>query len=89
MNQFCVTPARQSLARQLTPLELELAEALEKIFASGQHAITQVATELQKRGVSRPSGTAGQWSALVLEEELRRINESLDAAYIGQPGNAP
>jgi len=65
-----------------------LAEALEKIFAAGQHAIAEVVAELQRRGVSRPSGaTSGEWSALVLEEELRRINESLDAAYLGRSGS--
>ena len=85
MKPFCVTPARQSLARELTPLESALAEALEMIFAAGQHAIPEVVAELQKRAVSRPSGATGEWSALVLEEELRRINESLDAGYSGRP----
>jgi hypothetical protein len=84
VNPFCVTPARQALARELTPLESALAEALEKIFATGQHAIAEVVAELQKRGVVRPSGAAGEWSASVLEQELRGINESLDAAYAGR-----
>jgi hypothetical protein len=62
-----------------------LAEALERIFATGKHAIADVVVELQEHAVSRPSGATGEWSALVLEEELHRINASLDAAYIGQP----
>jgi hypothetical protein len=86
VNPFCVTPARQALARELTPLESELAAGLEKIFAAGQHAIADVVAELQKRGVARPSGATGEWSASVLEQELRGINESLDAAYTGRSG---
>jgi hypothetical protein len=88
VKPFCVTPARQSLARELTPAESALAEALERIFAAGQHATAEVVSELQKHGVARPSGATGEWTASVLEEELRRINASLDAAYIGGPGTA-
>lgn len=85
VKPFCVTPARQSLARELTPLESALAEALEKIFATGKHAIADIVAELQKHAVLRPSGATGEWSALGLEAELHRINESLDAAYLGRP----
>lgn len=88
MKPFCVTPARQSLARELTPAESALAEALERIFAAGQHATAEVVNELQKQAVARPSGATGEWTVSVLEEELRRINASLDAAYIGGPGIA-
>ncbi|MGH8139879.1 MAG: recombinase-like helix-turn-helix domain-containing protein [Steroidobacteraceae bacterium] len=77
--------ARQSLARVLTPLELELAVALESVFASGEHSTAQVAAQLQKRGIRRPSGAQAAWTAETLEEELRTINSSLDAAYTGQP----
>lgn len=76
--------ARQSLARVLRPVELELAVALESVFASGEHSIAQVAVQLQKRGIRRPSGAQGAWTAETLEEELRTINSTLDAAYTGQ-----
>jgi hypothetical protein len=88
VNAFRVTPARQSLGRDITPLESALAEALEAIFATGEHDLQSVATELQDRGVSRPSGTAGAWTVSVLEQELRQINHSLDAAYVDREGVA-
>jgi hypothetical protein len=81
VNAFRVTPARQSLGRELTPLETALAEALEAIFSTGQHDLPHAATQLQERRVSRPSGTPGAWTVAVLEQELRLINQSLDAAY--------
>jgi recombinase-like protein len=83
VNVFRATPARQSLGRDLTPEEIALAQALEEIFATGQHAPAEVAVELQKRGVVPPSGAQTAWSVLLLEEELHRINSSLDAAYRG------
>ena len=88
MNEFRVTPARQSLGRDLTALESALAAALEAIFATGEHDPQRVATELQNRAVSRPPGTAGGWTVSVLEQELRQINQSLDAAYIDREGVA-
>jgi hypothetical protein len=36
---------------------------------------------LERDGVKRPSGEKGPWTAAVLEQELARINASLDAAY--------
>lgn len=75
--------ARQSLARELTALELELAAALESVFATGEHSIGAVAAQLQQRGVPLPSGSGG-WTAGRLEEELRHINAALDAAYGSQ-----
>ena len=81
VNAFRVIPARQSLGRDLTPLEEALAKALESIFATGQHDLGLVARELQSKGISRPSRAAGAWTVAVLEEELRLINHSLDAAY--------
>jgi len=81
VNEFRVTPARQSLGREITALESALAEALEAIFTSGQYDPAHVVTQLQQRGVRRPSGATGEWTVSVLEEELRRINRSLDAAY--------
>lgn len=89
MNTFRVTPARQSLGRDITPLESALAEALEAIFATGQHDSVQVAAELQRRGVVRPSGSQGEWTVPILEHELQQINQSLDAAYVGRQHGAP
>ncbi|HVV94533.1 MAG TPA: recombinase-like helix-turn-helix domain-containing protein [Hyphomicrobiales bacterium] len=73
--------AHQSLGRELTAAERELGAALSRIFATGEHDFAAVAAALGKSGVARPSGTAGAWSAAALEEELSRINASLDQAY--------
>ena len=71
----------QSLGRPLTEAERALAEALEKIFLTGQHDFEQVARALERDGVKRPSGAKGPWTVAVLEQELAEINASLDAAY--------
>jgi hypothetical protein len=73
--------ARQSLRRPLTPEEDALAAALKDIFAAGTHDFAAVAAELQSRKVKRPSGEAAAWTLETLEQELIRINASLDAAY--------
>jgi hypothetical protein len=78
---FSVAPAQQSLGRALTPIETELASALVAIFGRGHHSIPEVAAELQQRGVRRPSGAMGAWSAAALEEELGDINAALDQAH--------
>ena len=74
-------PGRQSLARPLTEAEQVLAHALETIFGTGEHDFAQVSAKLDAAGVKRPSGTDAAWTAALLEEELKRINASLDAAY--------
>jgi hypothetical protein len=74
-------PARQSLARPLTPAEQALAEALEGIFSAGQHDFEMVVVQLNSHGVARPSGQGGDWTVAVLEDELKTINAALDAAY--------
>jgi len=71
----------QSLSRSLTPAEQHLAAALEQVFASGCHDFAVVAQNLQDMHVARPSGESAPWTPEVLEAELRRINDSLDAAY--------
>lgn len=71
----------QSLGRPLTPEEAALAQALEKVFRTGEKDFEQVARVLERDRVKRPSGAAGPWSAAVLEQELATINASLDAAY--------
>jgi hypothetical protein len=71
----------QSLGRALTEEERALAAALEKVFATGQHDFEQVARALEAGGVKRPSGASGPWTVAVLQDELARINASLDAAY--------
>jgi hypothetical protein len=71
----------QSLGRPLTPEERTLADALEAVFRTGEQDFENVARALTRDGVKRPSGTAGPWTAAVLEQELATINASLDAAY--------
>ena len=71
----------QSLGRPLTDAERALADALEKVFLTGQHDFEEVARALERDGVKRPSGQQGPWTATVLEHELATINASLDAAY--------
>ncbi len=73
--------AQQSLGRPLSPQERALADALEAVFRTGQHDFEEVARELERAGVKRPSGKGGPWTAVVLEEELAAINAELDAAY--------
>jgi hypothetical protein len=71
----------QSLGRPLTAEEEALAQAMEKIFRAGEQDFEELARALQRDGVKRPSGAAGPWTAAVLEQELVKINASLDAAY--------
>jgi hypothetical protein len=71
----------QSLGRPLTDAERALADALEKVFLTGQHDFAEVARALERDGVKRPSGEKGPWTVAVLEQELANINASLDAAY--------
>jgi hypothetical protein len=71
----------QSLGRPLTAEERALADALEKVFRSGEQDFEQVARALEREGVKRPSGASGPWTAAVLEQELVAINASLDKAY--------
>ena len=71
----------QSLGRPLTPEERALADALETVFRTGQQDFEDVARALTRDGIKRPSGAGTPWTAAVLEQELARINASLDAAY--------
>jgi hypothetical protein len=73
--------AHQSLGRPLSQAEMDLAVAMERIYATGEHDFEKVAAALQQEKVARPSGAAGPWSAAVLHDELKRINASLDEAY--------
>ena len=73
--------ANQSRGRPLSHQELDLAAAMERIYATGEHDYEKVAAALQRDNVARPSGAAGPWSAAVLDDELKRINASLDEAY--------
>jgi len=72
---------RQSLGRPLTADEEALAQAMEKVFRSGEQDFEALAQALTRDGIKRPSGAAGPWTAAVLQEELVQINASLDAAY--------
>ena len=71
----------QSLGRPLAPGERALADGLEAIFRAGTVDFEEVARALERDRVKRPSGATGEWTAAVLEEELARINASLDTAY--------
>jgi Recombinase-like helix-turn-helix domain len=71
----------QSLGRPLSAEERALAEALEAVFRAGEQDFEAVARALESRGVKRPSGATGPWTAAVLEQELATINASLDSAY--------
>ncbi len=73
--------ATQGLRRPLTEAEQALADALEKIFASGEHDFTALARRLNEHSVAAPSGHNGPWTVALLESELKTINQSLDAAY--------
>jgi len=73
--------ANQSLRRPLTRVERSLADALDAIFARGEHDFAAVANALQTAGVQRPSGQTGPWTAQVLDEELARVNALLDHVY--------
>jgi hypothetical protein len=79
--EFRAALGRQALGRSLTASERDFAAALEAIFHSGEHDLSQVVQLLEAKGVKRPSGSAGAWSLDVLGEELTRINASLDEAY--------
>jgi hypothetical protein len=71
----------QSLGRPLSDDEQALAAALERAFRAGMHDFSDVARALEQERVKRPSGDIGPWTAEVLEQELKTINSSLDAAY--------
>ena len=73
--------AHQSLGRDLTDAERELAQALEAIYAEGIHDFDAVAKELNTRELARPSGDPSPWDRDGLEQELRAINRALDEAY--------
>jgi hypothetical protein len=79
---------RQSLRRALAPAEIALAQALEAIFATGQHEFSAVVDYLERQQVPRPSGISDPWTVEVLEAELRRINASLDEAYLRRDSGA-
>lgn len=81
MNDLHARLRHQSLGRPLTSEETALAQALERVFRTGEQDFEEVARALQRDGVKRPSGANEPWTAAVLEQELVRINSSLDAAY--------
>lgn len=78
--------SRQSLCRALTEEELALADSIEAAFAQGEHDLAALAARLQSHALRRPSGDNGEWTADVLEIELRSINRALDEAYARNGG---
>ena len=73
--------ASQSLARELSPAEVGLSNALIQTFMKGEHDFGIVVSRLNEAKVPRPSGEPGEWTISALENELRQLNASLDEAY--------
>ena len=73
--------AHQSPGRPISNSERALAEALMQIYATGQKGAAAVAEDLSKRGVTAPISGRKNWDAALLEDELKAINASYDAAY--------
>jgi hypothetical protein len=74
--------AHQSLHRPFSAAERRLADAMEKIFATGEHDFAAVVVALEREGVPRPSGASEPWSVAALEFELKRLNDLMDEAYL-------
>jgi hypothetical protein len=71
----------QSRGRELSALEQEFAQALEKIFDQNIHQMEQVAQALSATGTTAPTTGETQWDLKSLERELGAINASLDEAF--------
>ena len=71
----------QSRGRNLSDLENEFADALEKIFTTGISNIADVSKELTVAKVVAPGGGGRIWTVSTLKVELEAINASLDAAH--------
>jgi hypothetical protein len=71
----------QSLGREISPAERAVADAMLAYFRTGATDFDAMAAEFQSKGLARPSGETGPWTRDVLQSELARINDSLDAAY--------
>jgi hypothetical protein len=71
----------QSLGRPLSEDERALAQALERAFRAGLHDFNDLVRALEQECVKRPSGSREPWTVQGLEDELKAINSSLDAAY--------
>ena len=72
----------QSLGRPLTARGARAgATRWKRSSAPGEQDFEEVARALERDGVKRPSGAEEPWTAAVLEQELVKINASLDAAY--------
>jgi hypothetical protein len=83
--------AHQSLHRPFSAAERRLADAMEQIFATGEHDFSAVVAALELQRVPRPSGASEPWSVAALEFELKRLNELMDEAYLRReprPGEA-
>ena len=82
MSDLHARLTHQSLGRPLTADEERAgATRWRRSSAPASRISRQVARALERDGVKRPSGAAGPWTAAVLEQELVKINASLDAAY--------
>ena len=73
--------AKQSQGRPLSELENTFAEALMKIYATGEQDFDAVAAALTSNGVIAPVSGKQDWDKTLLESELKQINAELDKAY--------
>ena len=73
--------AHQTRARDLTPAEQALADALEAIFAKKVTDFTEVVAQLNARGVVAPGQTTGPWTLDSFAAEIAAINATLDGNH--------
>ena len=71
----------QCRGRPLSDGEMQLATALEAMFAAGAAEFAEVARRLSEQAVPAPSSQSTAWTPALLEHELSLINASLDEAY--------
>jgi len=73
--------AHQCRGREFDARETALADALMKIFGSGEHDFNKVAIALTDSGVVAPRSGRTDWTVELLQTELAETNAQLDAAY--------
>ena len=71
----------QSRTRPMSADEMQLATALEALFAAGIHDFEEVARRLSDQQVVAPASRATTWTTDLLVRELDLVNASLDDAY--------
>ncbi len=71
----------QSCGRALTDAEMVFAEAMMEVYGTGVTEPADLASGLAAKGIKGPVSGRSDWTADLLEEELKAINADLDAAY--------